>query len=110
MGETVSGIFSGSTTQRVPVLKGAGLLGTPTNIVLKSFVHVIAKILFLCYKVKIVPEVFRNPQSYQKSQKGKTFEAEMIRSQGAKALWGKRASKKRKPAKSEFPSLTGFLF
>jgi CspA family cold shock protein len=33
----------------------------------------------------------------------------MIRDQGAKALWGKRASKKRKPAKSEFPSLAGFF-
>ena len=33
----------------------------------------------------------------------------MIRSQGAKALWTKRGSKKRKPAKSEFPSLTGFF-
>ena len=32
----------------------------------------------------------------------------MIRDQGAKALWTKRASKKRKPAKSEFPFLTGF--
>ena len=34
----------------------------------------------------------------------------MIRDQGAKALWTKRASKKRKPAESEFPSLAGFLF
>jgi CspA family cold shock protein len=33
----------------------------------------------------------------------------MIRGQGAKALWTKRASKKRKPAKSEFPSLAGFF-
>ena len=33
----------------------------------------------------------------------------MVRHQGAKTLWRKRASKKRKPAKSEFPSLTGFF-
>ncbi len=33
----------------------------------------------------------------------------MIRDQGAKALWTRRASKKWKPAKSEFPSLTGFF-
>lgn len=33
----------------------------------------------------------------------------MIRDQGAKALWTKRGSKKRKPAKNEFPSLTGFF-
>ena len=33
----------------------------------------------------------------------------MIRDQGAKALWTKRASEKRKPAKSEFPSLAGFF-
>ena len=45
-----------------------------------------------------------------KAKKGKTFEAGMIRNQGAKALWEKRASEKRKPAKSEFPSLAGFLF
>jgi len=33
----------------------------------------------------------------------------MIRDQGAKTLRTKRASKKRKPAKSEFPSLAGFF-
>ena len=33
----------------------------------------------------------------------------MIRDQGAIALWTKRASKKRRPAKSEFPSLAGFF-
>jgi hypothetical protein len=32
-----------------------------------------------------------------------------MRDQRAKALWTKRASKKRKPAKSEFPSSAGFL-
>jgi len=34
----------------------------------------------------------------------------MIGGQGAKVLWTKQASKKRKPAESEFPSLAGFLF
>jgi CspA family cold shock protein len=33
----------------------------------------------------------------------------MVRDQGARALWRKRGSKKRKPAKSEFPSLAGFF-
>ncbi len=45
-----------------------------------------------------------------KVKKGKTFEAGMIRDQGVKALWEKRASKKNRPAKSEFSFLTGFLF
>jgi hypothetical protein len=34
----------------------------------------------------------------------------MTRDQRAKTLWRKRVSKKRKPAKSEFPSLAGFYF
>jgi hypothetical protein len=46
----------------------------------------------------------------RKTKKGKTFEVGLIRDQGAKTLWIKRASKKRGPAKSEFPSLAGFLF
>jgi len=33
----------------------------------------------------------------------------MIRDQRVKTLWTKRASKKRKPAESEFPSLAGFF-
>ena len=34
----------------------------------------------------------------------------MIRDQRAKTLWTNRASEKREPAESEFPSLAGFLF
>jgi CspA family cold shock protein len=33
----------------------------------------------------------------------------MIRDQGVIAFWTNRASKKRRPAKSEFPSLAGFF-
>jgi hypothetical protein len=55
----------------------------------------------MCYKEKIV-EVFETRNLIRRAKKGKTFEAGLIRGQGTKGLCTKRASKKRKPAKS-FP-------
>ena len=52
-----------------------------------------------CVIRKQIVEVFETRDLIRRAKKGKTFEAGMIRDQGAKALWTKRASKKRKPAK-----------
>jgi CspA family cold shock protein len=63
----------------------------------------------LCYKLRNRQRFFETANFIRRAKKGKTFKAGMIRDQGAEALWTKRDSKKRKPAKSEFPSLTGFF-
>jgi hypothetical protein len=86
MGQMVSGIFSGSTgAQRDPALKGVRIAvnsqeiliqkicnppvtgvgsGRSARNAIKKFIRGIAKTAFLCYKIRKVTEVFRNPQSY----------------------------------------------
>jgi hypothetical protein len=75
-----------------------------------NIIYCIAKTPSLCYKISNQQRFFETRNLVRGAKKGKAFEVGMIRDQGAEALWTKRASKKRKPAKSEFPSLTGFLF
>jgi hypothetical protein len=57
-------LFLAQPHRQYPRSKGSGLLRTPINIVQKNFIHRIAKTPFLCYKIKKVTEVFRNPQLF----------------------------------------------
>jgi hypothetical protein len=66
---------------------------------LKNFIHLIAKTPFLCYKIKKRQRFFETRNLIRKAKKDKTFEAGMIRDQGAKALWTKRGSKKKEARK-----------
>jgi hypothetical protein len=59
----------------------------------------------------ILVEVISKPADLiSKTRKIKIFRGRMIREPKSRDSLGKAGFEKRKPAKSEFPSLTGFLF
>jgi hypothetical protein len=70
----------------------------------REFIHGIARTPFLCYKVTKVTEVFRNPQSYQKSQKGQNLRGRDDKRPRSKSSLEKAGfEKKGSPQRVSFP-------